>query len=107
MRCEGTGQAVAGLEALASNGAASAAGADARRGARFSCGLRLCCSSIRTTVPGTLLLTVRGSQLRHHTGQVSLPAGRIDPGESVEDAALREANEKWASTPRSWKWSAG
>lgn len=40
-------------------------------------------------------LTVRGSALRHHTGQVSLPGGRLDhPGESIEDAALREANEE-------------
>ena len=40
-------------------------------------------------------LTVRGSGLRHHTGQVSLPGGRLDhPGESVEDAALREAYEE-------------
>jgi 8-oxo-dGTP pyrophosphatase MutT (NUDIX family) len=44
-------------------------------------------------------LTVRGSQLRHHTGQVSLPGGRIDPGESVEEAALREAQEEVAVEP--------
>ena len=41
-------------------------------------------------------LTVRGSRLRHHTGQVSLPGGRIDPGESIEEAALREAHEEVA-----------
>jgi 8-oxo-dGTP pyrophosphatase MutT (NUDIX family) len=41
-----------------------------------------------------LLLTVRGASLRHHTGQVSLPGGRIDPGETVEQAALREAFEE-------------
>jgi 8-oxo-dGTP pyrophosphatase MutT (NUDIX family) len=46
-------------------------------------------------------LTVRGSQLRHHTGQVSLPGGRIDPGESVEEAALREAHEEVAIDPAS------
>jgi 8-oxo-dGTP pyrophosphatase MutT (NUDIX family) len=45
-------------------------------------------------------LTVRGSGLRHHTGQVSLPGGRLDhPGESVEDAALREAYEEIGVVP--------
>jgi 8-oxo-dGTP pyrophosphatase MutT (NUDIX family) len=45
-------------------------------------------------------LTVRGSGLRHHTGQVSLPGGRLDhPGESVEEAALREAYEEIGVLP--------
>jgi 8-oxo-dGTP pyrophosphatase MutT (NUDIX family) len=44
-------------------------------------------------------LTVRGSALRHHTSQVSLPGGRIDSGESVEDAALREAHEEVGVVP--------
>jgi 8-oxo-dGTP pyrophosphatase MutT (NUDIX family) len=44
-------------------------------------------------------LTVRGSTLRHHTGQVSLPGGRLDPGESVEEAALREAHEEVGVIP--------
>lgn len=46
-----------------------------------------------------LPLTVRGSRLRHHTGQVSLPGGRIDPGESIEAAALREAYEEVGVDP--------
>jgi 8-oxo-dGTP pyrophosphatase MutT (NUDIX family) len=41
-----------------------------------------------------LLLTVRGPDLRHHTGQISLPGGRVDDGESIEAAALREAEEE-------------
>jgi 8-oxo-dGTP pyrophosphatase MutT (NUDIX family) len=44
-------------------------------------------------------LTVRGSSLRHHTGQVSLPGGRVDAGESVEEAALREAHEEVGIIP--------
>jgi 8-oxo-dGTP pyrophosphatase MutT (NUDIX family) len=40
-------------------------------------------------------LTVRGAGLRHHTSQVSLPGGRLDrPDESVEQAAVREAEEE-------------
>lgn len=39
-------------------------------------------------------LTVRGAGLRNHTGQVSLPGGRVDEGETVEAAALREAVEE-------------
>ena len=40
-------------------------------------------------------LTVRSSRLRHHTGQVALPGGRLDrPDEAPEDAALREAYEE-------------
>ncbi len=41
-----------------------------------------------------LPLTLRGSWMRQHTGQVSLPGGRVDAGESIEHAALREAYEE-------------
>ena len=41
-----------------------------------------------------VLLTVRGGSLRHHTGQVSLPGGAVDPGETIEAAAVREAAEE-------------
>ncbi len=41
-----------------------------------------------------LLLTVRGAHLANHRGQVSLPGGALEAGESVEDAALREAEEE-------------
>jgi len=45
---------------------------------------------------GTLYLplTVRGSGLRNHTGQVSLPGGSVDAGETIEAAAVREADEE-------------
>ena len=41
-----------------------------------------------------LVLTVRQSSLRAHSGQVSLPGGAIEPGETPEDAARREAFEE-------------
>ena len=46
-----------------------------------------------------LPLTVRASTLPHHPGQVSLPGGRIDEAESVEQAALREAAEEIGLRP--------
>jgi 8-oxo-dGTP pyrophosphatase MutT (NUDIX family) len=46
-------------------------------------------------------LTVRGSGLRNHTGQVSLPGGRVDPGETIEMAAVREAQEEIGVEPAS------
>ncbi len=44
-------------------------------------------------------LTLRASALRHHTGQVSLPGGRVDAGETLEQAALREAFEEVGIAP--------
>jgi 8-oxo-dGTP pyrophosphatase MutT (NUDIX family) len=41
-----------------------------------------------------IVLTVRSSRLPSHAGQVSLPGGAVEPGESIEQAALREANEE-------------
>ncbi len=41
-----------------------------------------------------LPLTVRHPDLPHHAGQVSLPGGALDPGESPDAAALREATEE-------------
>jgi 8-oxo-dGTP pyrophosphatase MutT (NUDIX family) len=45
-------------------------------------------------------LTVRSSGLRNHTGQVSLPGGRVDPGETIEAAAVREAQEEIGVDPQ-------
>ena len=42
----------------------------------------------------TLPLTVRHPELRAHAGEVSLPGGALEPGESAEAAALREAGEE-------------
>src|SRR5258706_10659064 len=41
-----------------------------------------------------LVLTVRAHTLDRHGGQVSLPGGVIEPGETPEQAAFREAHEE-------------
>lgn len=41
-----------------------------------------------------LLFTVRSSSLTNHAGQIAFPGGRLDPGESVAQAALRETFEE-------------
>ena len=43
---------------------------------------------------GALLLTKRTRGLRAHAGQWALPGGRLDAGESAEQAALRELDEE-------------
>ncbi|WP_294121824.1 CoA pyrophosphatase [Sphingomonas sp.] len=48
--------------------------------------------------PG-LLLTTRRDDLRTHAGQVAFPGGRIDPGETPCQAALREAHEELGLDP--------
>jgi 8-oxo-dGTP pyrophosphatase MutT (NUDIX family) len=51
----------------------------------------------RVAVP----LTVRASGLARHAGQISLPGGATDPGETLIDAALREASEEIGVDPAS------
>ncbi len=42
----------------------------------------------------TILLTRRADTLRRHSGQVAFPGGRMEPGETPADAALRESWEE-------------
>ncbi len=45
------------------------------------------------------ILTRRSRELRSHTGEVSFPGGRVDPGELPAAAALREAQEEVSLDP--------
>ena len=47
----------------------------------------------------TVLFTERAAHLKDHAGQVSLPGGRLAPGETEADAALREAHEEVGIKP--------
>ena len=46
-----------------------------------------------------IVLTVRADTLGRHGGQVSLPGGVAEPGETYPQAALREAHEEIALAP--------
>jgi 8-oxo-dGTP pyrophosphatase MutT (NUDIX family) len=47
-----------------------------------------------------IVLTERAHTLERHGGQISLPGGVVEPGETFEHAALREAHEEIALPAR-------
>jgi 8-oxo-dGTP pyrophosphatase MutT (NUDIX family) len=47
----------------------------------------------------SLVLTRRTEAVENHRGQISFPGGSLDPGETVEAAALREAQEELGIEP--------
>jgi 8-oxo-dGTP pyrophosphatase MutT (NUDIX family) len=47
-----------------------------------------------------MVLTKRSQSVAHHKGQISMPGGMVDPGESLEAAALREAQEEIGVPPQ-------
>ena len=47
----------------------------------------------------SLLFEVRASTLAHQPGEVCFPGGRVEPGESPRDCALRETFEELAIPP--------
>jgi 8-oxo-dGTP pyrophosphatase MutT (NUDIX family) len=48
-----------------------------------------------------VVLTRRAWHMRSHTGEVSFPGGRQEPGETLWETALREAEEEVALDPSS------
>ena len=47
-----------------------------------------------------VLLTKRSMVMRTHRGEISFPGGRLDPGETPVEAAVREAHEEVGLDPR-------
>ncbi len=47
----------------------------------------------------SVLFTRRADTLEHHRGEISFPGGRLEPGEGVVEAALREAHEEIGLDP--------
>jgi len=48
----------------------------------------------------SILFTKRSEQLAAHSGQISFPGGAVEAGETLEEAATREAEEEVGIPPR-------
>ncbi len=46
-----------------------------------------------------VLLTRRSMEMKNHRGEISFPGGRLDPGETPIETALREAHEEVGLDP--------
>jgi 8-oxo-dGTP pyrophosphatase MutT (NUDIX family) len=60
-------------------------------------GLKRAAVAFAVTAAGAeaaFVLTKRATRMNRHSGQWALPGGRVDAGESVEEAALREMAEE-------------
>jgi len=50
--------------------------------------------SVQARQQAAYILTTRAARLSSHAGQRAFPGGRVDPGETAEQAALRELEEE-------------
>ncbi len=57
-------------------------------------GVVIVVASLADSIGAAVLLTKRSPKLRRHAGQFALPGGRLDAGETIREAALRELREE-------------
>ena len=54
---------------------------------------------IRSDAGWSILFTKRAENLASHSGQIAFPGGSVEPGETLEQAAIREADEEVGIPP--------